>query len=120
MRFKTLLFSFAAATSLWAQSPAQYKISQSYPLGGDGSWDYIIPDTTDHRIYIARQTRLMVVDENSGKLIGEVTGINGAHGTAIAEKTGHGFATSGEDSSVVMFALRTLKPIGKIHAAEDA
>jgi DNA-binding beta-propeller fold protein YncE len=62
----------------------------------------------------------MVVDEATGKLIGEVTGIHGAHGTAIAIGTGHGFATSGEDSSVVMFDLRTLKPLGRIHAAEDA
>src|SRR5205085_6786317 len=31
-----------------------------------------------------------------------------------------GFATSGDDSSVVMFDLRTLKAVGKIHAAEDA
>jgi hypothetical protein len=36
----------------------------------------------------------MVVDEDTGKLLGEVTGIQGAHGTAIAESTGHGFATS--------------------------
>jgi hypothetical protein len=28
----------------------------------------------------------MVVDEGSGKLLGEVPGIQGAHGTAIAEK----------------------------------
>jgi len=62
----------------------------------------------------------MVVDETSGKLLGEVTGINGAHGTAIVERTGHGFATSGNDSSVVMFDLSTFKVLGRIHAAEDA
>ena len=49
-----------------------------------------------------------------------MTGINGAHGTAIAEKTGHGFATSGNDSSVVMFDLATYKVLGRAHAAEDA
>jgi DNA-binding beta-propeller fold protein YncE len=62
----------------------------------------------------------MVVDETSGKLLGEVTGINGAHGTAIVERTGHGFATSGNDSSVVMFDLSTFEVVGRIHAAEDA
>ena len=36
----------------------------------------------------------MVVDEDTGALLGEVTGINGAHGTAIATASGHGFATS--------------------------
>jgi DNA-binding beta-propeller fold protein YncE len=62
----------------------------------------------------------MVVDEDTGKLLGEVTGIQGAHGTAVAEVTGHGFATSGNDQSVVMFDLKTFKALGRIPAAEDA
>jgi hypothetical protein len=62
----------------------------------------------------------MVVDENDGKLLGEVTGIKGAHGTAIAAASGHGFATSGADRSVVMFDLKTFKELARIPAAEDA
>jgi DNA-binding beta-propeller fold protein YncE len=62
----------------------------------------------------------MVVDEDTGKLLGEVTGIQGAHGTALAEASGHGFATSGNDQSVVMFDLKTFKTLGRIPAAEDA
>lgn len=62
----------------------------------------------------------MVVDVTNGKLLGEVTGIHGAHGVAIVERAGHGFATSGDDSSVVMFDLKTFKALGKIHAADDA
>jgi outer membrane protein assembly factor BamB len=97
-----------------------YRITHTYVLGGDGSWDYVVPDPPSHRLFIARQSRLMVVDEDDGKLLGEVTGINGAHGTAVASGTGHGFATSGNDQSVVMFDLKTLKPLGRIPAAEDA
>src|ERR1700732_1552412 len=52
-------------------------------------------------------------------LLGEVTGIQGAHGTALADGTGHGFATSSEDRSVVMFDLKTLKVLGRTPAAED-
>ena len=110
----------AAAVAADAHAQGSYTITHTYPLGGNGSWDYLVPDPAAHRLYIGRSDRVMVVDETNGKLIGEVTGINGAHGTAIAEKTGHGFATSGEDSSVVMFDLKTLKPLGRIHAAEDA
>jgi DNA-binding beta-propeller fold protein YncE len=62
----------------------------------------------------------MVVDEDKGTLVGEVTGIKGAHGTAVAQATGHGFATSGNDQSVVMFDLKTFKTLGRIPAAEDA
>ena len=89
-------------------------------LGGDGSWDYIVPDPPNHRLFVARQNRVMVINEDNGTLLGEVTGIQGAHGTAIAESTGHGFATSGNDQSVVMFDLKTFKVLGRIPAAEDA
>ena len=103
-----------------AQAPGTYQITHTYPVGGDGSWDYLVPDAPRHRVFIGRQDRVLVLDEMTGKLLGEVTGIHGAHGTAIAQGTGHGFATSGNDSSVVMFDLATFKPLGTIHAAEDA
>src|SRR6202042_1758896 len=65
-------------------------------------------------------TRVMVVDEDNGTLLGEVAGINGAHGTAVAQSTGHGFATSGNDQSVVMFDLKSYQVLSRIPAAEDA
>src|SRR5262249_59978389 len=78
------------------------------------------PDPPNHRLFIGRQNRVMVVDENDGALLGEDTGVQGAHGTAIAGATGHGFATSGNDRSVVMFDLKSFKVLGRIPAAEDA
>jgi DNA-binding beta-propeller fold protein YncE len=47
--------------------------------------------------------RRRVVDEATGALPGEIMGINGAHGVRLAPGTMHGFATSGNDGSVVMF-----------------
>jgi YVTN family beta-propeller protein len=105
------------ALPLSAQS---YEITHTYNVGGDGSWDYVIPDAANHRLFIGRQNRVMVVDMNNGRLIAEVAGINGAHGVALAQGTGHGFATSGNDSSIVMFDLKTYKTLGRIPAAEDA
>jgi DNA-binding beta-propeller fold protein YncE len=115
-----LFLAFAPMTFLWAQSSSSYRVTHTYTLGGEGSWDYIVPDPPNHRLFIARQNRVMVVDEDHGTLLGEVMGINGAHGTALAEGTGHGFATSGSDQSVVMFDLKTFKVLGRIPAAEDA
>jgi DNA-binding beta-propeller fold protein YncE len=119
MRFSALVLTLFTSTLLAQPSPS-YRVTHTYALDGDGSWDYIVPDPPSHRLYIARQNRVMVVDEDSGKLLGEVTGIQGAHGTAIAENTGHGFASSGNDQSVVMFDLKTFKVLGRIPAAEDA
>lgn len=120
MRIVSLFLAIASALSPAAQSSSAYRITHSYVLGGDGSWDYIVPDPPNHRLFVGRQNRVMVVDENSGTLLGEVTGIDGAHGTAIAAASGHGFATSGRDRSVVMFDLKTFKTLGRIPAAEDA
>src|SRR4029077_15355844 len=120
MRISAVILTFATMTSLLAQSTSSYRVTHTYTLGGDGSWDYIVPDPPHHRLFIARQNRVMVVDEDSGTLLGEVTGINGAHGTAIAASSGHGFAPSGTDRSVVIFDPQTFKPLDRIPAAEDA
>lgn len=120
MRSTPLILAFPLAISMATQAPSAYHITHTYALGGDGSWDYVVPDPPNHRVFIARQTRVMVVDTNDGTLIGEVAEIHGAHGTAIAASSGHGFATSAEDQSIVMFDLKTFKELGRIHAAEDA
>ncbi len=118
--FVLTLIMAVASPALLAQSSSSYHVTHTYALGEDGSWDYVVPDPPSHRVYIARQTRLMVVDEDTGKLLGEVTGIQGAHGTALAQSSGHGFATSSGDKSVVMFDLKTFNTLSRIPAAEDA
>ncbi len=119
----TVLCLFAtpsAALSAQTSDGASYHVARDLTLGGDGRWDYVTVDTVNHRLFIACQTRVMVVDPDSGRLLGEVPGLNGAHGVALAYTTGHGFATSGHDSSVTMFDLKTLRPLGRIKAADDA
>jgi hypothetical protein len=109
----------AATAALLAQSGSSYRITRTYTLGGDGGWDYVVPDPPNHRVFVARQNRVMVISED-GKLLGEVTGINGAHGTAVVDSAGHGFATEGNGKSVAMFDLNTFKVLDRIPAAEDA
>lgn len=117
----TLAFVLAAALApALAAQPGSYAVTHTFPVGGDGGWDYVVPDPPQHRLFIGRQNRVMVVDEVTGKLIGEVTGIDGAHGTAIVAHTGHGFATSGNDGAIVMFDLNTFKTLGRTPAAPDA
>jgi hypothetical protein len=98
---------------LLAQTGAapSYHVVRSIPLGGSGRWDYITLDSVKHRLFIARQTRVMVVNPESGKLLGEIPGLDGAHGVALDHTTGHGFATSGRDGSVTTFDLGTLPPM---------
>ncbi|MEP6688997.1 MAG: YncE family protein [Gemmatimonadales bacterium] len=112
-----LLAGPAAAQS---PSPIGYHVSHADTLGGDGRWDYLTLDTTDRRLFIARQTRVMVVDPDTGDSLGVIPGITGAHGIALAEAAGHGFATGGRDSSVTMFDLRSLAILKRVRVGDDA
>ncbi|HYS22068.1 MAG TPA: hypothetical protein VEO73_13345 [Gemmatimonadales bacterium] len=106
--------------SVGAGSAQSYHVVNTYTLGGDGGWDYLALDTVGHRLFIARANRVMVVDPDNGKVLAEIPGLKGAHGVAFAYEAGHGFATSGADSSVVMFDLKTLQVLGRTTAAPDA
>jgi DNA-binding beta-propeller fold protein YncE len=120
MKTQSMFLISLAAVLLFAQPESSYHVTHTYALGGEGSWDYVVPDPPNHRVFIARQNRIMVVDEDKGTSLGEVTGINGAHGTALAGSSGHGFATAGNDQAVIMFDSKTLKSLKRIPAAEDA
>ncbi len=88
MRFITFALSLLAAGTLAAQSAPSYRITQTYTLGGDGRWDYITPDAPNHRVFIGRQNRVMVVDTENGKLLGEIAPVDGAHGVALVDQPG--------------------------------
>jgi DNA-binding beta-propeller fold protein YncE len=110
-----LLLGTAAAPAV-AQT---YHVTHTYTLGGDGGWDYLALDTAGHRLFVARQDRVMVIDPGTGTLLGEIPGLVRAHGVAFAYAAGHGFATSGADSSVTMFDLKTLAVLTRTVAAID-
>jgi YVTN family beta-propeller protein len=99
-----------------APSQAAYHLLRKIPLGGDGGWDYVTVDPDAHRIYIARSTRVMVVDEETGKLIAEIPNTPRVHGVALVPKLGRGFITTAGDSSVAVFDLKTLAVTGRVRA----
>lgn len=106
-----------AATCLGADGP-QYHVIQRYTLGGDGGWDYVSIDASARRLYIARATRVMVVNADSGKLIGELPDTPGIHGVAPVSDLKRGFTSNGRDNSVTVFDLETLKAVTKLSVGE--
>jgi DNA-binding beta-propeller fold protein YncE len=121
MRTHTLILSTALLAAGGPHLRAQaYHVTHTYTLGGEGGWDYIALDTAGHRLFIARQDRVMVVDPASGKVLAEIPGLNRAHGIAFDYADGRGCATSGGDSSVVIFDLKTLQVLRRTNAAPDA
>ena len=110
----TAALAFAAAPALRAQDAPQFHVLQTLPLGGEGSWDYLRFDPDGQRLFIARSTRIMVVDLKTGKLTGEIPGTSGVHGVALVPKAHRGLTSNGKADAATLFDLDTLKPIATI------
>ena len=116
-----LSFSLSATAAAQKAKPAgPYHVARQQVIGGEGGWDYLTVDTAGHRLFVTRTNRVTAIDLASGKTLGELPGLNRGHGVAFDYRNGRGFATSGADSTVVMFDLKTLKELGRTTAAEDA
>jgi DNA-binding beta-propeller fold protein YncE len=89
-----------------------YRVIRTIPLGGEGGWDYVTVDPDGRRIYIPRSTHIMVLDEDTGKMIADIPGMNGLHGVAVASEFNRGFATgnvSKTEGTIYILDLKTLK-----------
>lgn len=111
----SLLFLAAgSAVAATAAAAPQYAVQQRHPLGGSGGWDYLTIDAATHHLLIARNDRVMVVDTTSGKLAGEISGMQHIHGVALAEKARRGYVSDGKSNSVREIDLDTLKELRNI------
>ena len=115
---RTIRIAFLLFAPLWlvaADKPsANYKVVTTWKLGGDGGWDYLTADGDNHRLFIARATRVMVVDTESGKLLSEIPDTPGVHGIALVPESGQGFTSNGREDMVSVFDLKSLKVSKKI------
>jgi outer membrane protein assembly factor BamB len=96
---------------LFAATAADYHLLTRLPLGGEGFWDYLAIDQQARRLYISRWSHVMVVDADSYQVVGDIPGIQGVHGIAVAPEFGRGFITEDEANQITIFDLRTLSKI---------
>ena len=114
MKLILVLFFGSLLITVQAQTSSKFKIVNKIHLPGDGGWDYLYSDDLAARLYVSHGAEVNVVDETSGKLLGTISGMKGVHGIAIATEFGKGYISSGKDTNVVVFDLKTLKVITKI------
>jgi DNA-binding beta-propeller fold protein YncE len=128
-RLRRALIAFATAalltSSLWAQPPAEYHLLHKYQFGAaPGStreyFDYIFFDSVSRRLYLSHGTEVLVVNADTGKEEGKISGLKLSHGTAVAHEFGRGFVSDGEQGKAIIFDLKTLKVVGTANAAPDA
>jgi DNA-binding beta-propeller fold protein YncE len=91
-----------------AASGASWKIVQRVPLGGTGFWDYLSLDQAAHRLYVSHSDRVIVLDVRGNQRVGEIDGLSGVHGVALADGLHRGFISNGHADTVTVFDPATL------------
>ena len=113
------LLLIASIRPILAQST--WEVVKTFPIGGQGGWDYLTVDSQTHRLFVPRSTHTMVVDAESGKVLGDIPGQKIAHGVALVPRLGRGFISDGGgDGAIVVFDLKTYAVLGTIVAKPDA
>jgi DNA-binding beta-propeller fold protein YncE len=106
------LLILTAAPLLGADS--SYHFVKEIPIGGEGGWDYASVDLAAHRLYVTHATKVVVIDLEQDKVVGEIVDTPGVHGFCIAPKLGRGFSSNGRENKVSVVDLATLKTLMKV------
>jgi DNA-binding beta-propeller fold protein YncE len=114
-----LSLTVCAGGAAFAADDAGYKVVQTYKVGGEGGWDYLLADAAARRLYISRATHVIVLDLDSGKTVGEIADTPGVHGIAIAPEFNRGFSSNGREGTVSIFDLKTLTTSSKVKVGEN-
>jgi YVTN family beta-propeller protein len=107
----------AAAPAALAQQP--YRVIDHWKIGGTGGWDYLLADPSMHRIYITHGPRVEVLDAQTGKSLGAITGLKGTHGVALDSDGNFGYISDGAANAVVVFDQKTLATVTSIPAGSN-
>jgi DNA-binding beta-propeller fold protein YncE len=118
-RFLLVAACVLLVSTILSAGPSGYHITKTIKLGGDGGWDYLTVDANARRVYISRSTHVMVVDADTGAVVGDIPNTNGVHGIAIAQDMDKGFISDGRDNNVTIFDLKTLKVLGTAPAGKN-
>lgn len=116
---RLLAISFAFLVMSLAAHAQQYKVTGSIPVAGEGGWDYLFADSENRMLYVSHSTQVDVIDMDSDKPVGTITGMKRIHGIAIAHELNRGFISDGGDDAVVIFDLKSRAVLQKVKAGKN-
>jgi mono/diheme cytochrome c family protein len=96
-----------------------YHVIKRISISGDTGWDYITADSEGRRLYVPHGIEVVVLDLDSGAIVGKVAGLKGVHGVAIAKEFGRGFISATDPGSVTIFDLKTLTVIDQLRVGDN-
>lgn len=123
-RFRMLLMLscvFTAVSLLPASAQTNWKVLNTFQVGGEGGWDYVTVDPPNHRFFVTRSTHTQAIDEDTGKVVGDIPGQIRSHGVALVPELNRGFITDGGGSgAIIVFDMKTYAVLGKIPSMPDS
>lgn len=110
-----VLLSAVAGWTLPARAAdPEYKLIKEIPVGGGGGWDYLSVDPVNRRLYVSHGTKVVVIDIEQDKVVGEVTDTPGVHGFIAVPELKRGFTSNGQENKASIVNLETLKTEMKV------
>ena len=86
-----------------------YHLLKEIAVGGEGGWHGLAIDESAHRLYLAHENRIEVVDTEDGGVVGAITNTPGVHDICLAPQFRCGFASNTREDKMTIFNLRTLR-----------
>ena len=114
-----LLVAGGASFGILHAQDGPYRLTREILVGGEGGWDYLSVDAAAHRLYVSHATKIVVIDTQANKVVGEIADTPGVHGFAVAAELGRGFSSNGRENKVSIVDLKTLKTIQKVDTGEN-
>jgi len=116
---RTLLPALVLFGSMAASAQKPYSVLTQWKIGGEGGWDYLTSDPAAHRLYVTHGPRVEVLDSDTGKVVGSITGLKGTHGVALDDSGKYGYVSDGGANAVVVFDRATLATVASIPAGTN-
>ncbi len=115
----TVTFTLLCFWSFSQQSFKPFRLVSTISVGDSLKWDYLNIDTINNHLFISHQTRTIVIDISTEKVVGVIDPTPGAHGIAIDNDLNKGFITDGQNATVTVFDLKTLRIITTIPSGSE-
>src|SRR6201981_2017516 len=124
LRSRIVIATALLVVSAFAATTVSYHLANTYKFGaasgGREYFDYITFDPGSRRLYLSHGTEVLVVNADTGKEEGKISGLKLSHGIAVVPEIGRGFISDGAQGKAIIFDLKTLKVLGEAKAAPDA
>src|ERR1700751_847537 len=108
-----------ASSTAAPPGPSGYHRLKKIALGGEGGWDALTFDSATRRLFISRQSKVIVLNVDSEKVVGEIPNTDGVHDIALANEFNKGFTSNGRAGTVSIFDMKTLAVVGSAQAGTN-